>query len=422
MFKGFTDKQKEVISQPLRKLTIYTGAVRSGKSFLSYFDIPRLIDEFGVKARGIILGKTLGTIQENIIRPMKELFGDKCIGDIHSDATGNRYVTIFGCNVRCVGANDKKSEGKIRGATYAWAVCDEVSMYPELVFDVLMARLSEPNAKCVCTTNPENPNHWFKVRFIDNLLIDKAVYTFTIFDNPTLTQEYIDQIQSVYKGTELYDRLILGQWVSSIGAIYKKFIAEESAFVVDNVDARDIVDISIGIDFGENTSATTFVCTGLKRNYAGIIPLVAERITEHGDVRLLQEQFIKFVKKCIAMGWRPNNAYYDCAQWTLGRSLESAVINAGISLRVQPCVKDEILERIKLELVLIGAYKLKVLKGCTQVIDALKNAQWESHGAIEVRQDIIDKNNPVDILDALEYSFQKWSDLLLKMTLYGGNR
>ena len=177
-FNGFTQKQAEILKQPRHKLNIYTGAVRSGKTVLTYFDIPELIKEFP-KGRGILLGKTLGTIEENILKPMRDIYGDY-VGDIKSDASGNRYVTIFGAKIRCVGANDKSSDGKIRGATYSWAVCDEVSLYPENVFDMLMSRLSEPNAKCICTTNPDNPQHWFKVRFIDNTKIDCAVYNFTI--------------------------------------------------------------------------------------------------------------------------------------------------------------------------------------------------------------------------------------------------
>lgn len=52
------------------------------------------------------------------------------------------------------------------------------------------------------------------------------------------------------------------------------------------------------------------------------------------------------------------------------------------------------------------------------MIKAFKEATWEEKK--EERLDIVGKNNPVDMLDAAEYSFQRWSDNLLKMTLYGG--
>lgn len=414
-FNGFTEKQAEIIKRTLKRLVVLSGAVRSGKTFLSYFMIPLLISEFGQKARGIILGKTLGTIEENILAPMRELFNEN-VSDVWADATGNRYVNIFGAKIRCVGANDKKSEGKIRGTTYSWAVCDEVTLYPENVFAMLMARLSESNAKCICTTNPEDPNHWFKVRYIDNKKIEIETHTFTIDDNPLLDKSYVDNLKMIYEGTELYDRLILGLWVSSCGAIYKKFIAEPEKFILDDINKNEFMDYAIGIDFGENKSSTTFVLVGLRNNMKGIVFLEEERINEHGDAGLLQRQFVDFVKKCYMNGWRPTNAYYDVEQWTLGRSLESAVV--GLPIKVQECIKDPIKDRIHLTQVLMGKYKLQVLKRCKEMIKAFKEATWAEKK--EERLDIVGANNPVDMLDSAEYSFQRWSDNLFKITLYGG--
>lgn len=414
-FNGFTQKQAEIIKQPRHKLNIYTGAVRSGKTVLTYFDIPELIKEFP-KGRGILLGKTLGTIEENILKPMRDIYGDY-VGDIKSDASGNRYVTIFGAKIRCVGANDKSSDGKIRGATYSWAVCDEVSLYPENVFDMLMSRLSEPNAKCICTTNPDNPQHWFKVRFIDNTEIDCAVYNFTIEDNPILPRDYVENLKKIYAGTELYDRLILGLWVSGNGAIYKKFIAEEESFITENAKNGDYISYNIGVDFGENTSATTFELVGLKRNFKGITILEDDVITEHGDTALLQKQFISFVKRCIANGYIPRQCFYDNEQKTLGRSLESAVINAGIPLVVKPCIKERIIERIHQFQTLMGAYMFEIDKKCDKTIKAYKEAVWAENK--EERLDIVSPENPVDKLDSVEYAVQEWMKNLMAVALYG---
>lgn len=414
-FDGFTEKQASILKQPRHKLNIYTGAVRSGKTVLTYFDIPELIKEFP-NSRGILLGKTLGTIEENILKPMRDIYGEY-VGDIRSDASGNRYVIIFGAKIRCVGANDKSSDGKIRGATYSWAVCDEVSLYPENVFDMLMSRLSEPNAKCICTTNPDNPQHWFKVRFIDNDEIDCAVYNFTIEDNPILPRDYVENLKKIYAGTELYDRLILGLWVSGNGAIYKKFIAEEENFITESVQNSDYISYNIGVDFGENTSATTFELVGLKRNFKGIKILEEEVIIEHGDTALLQKQFVDFVKRCIANGYIPRQCFYDNEQKTLGRSLESAVVNAGIPLVVKPCIKERIIERIHQFQTLMGAYMFEIDKKCVKTIKAYKEAVWAENK--EERLDIVSPENPVDKLDSVEYATQEWMKNLIAVALYG---
>ena len=417
-FNGFTKKQAEILKQPKKRLNIYTGAVRSGKTVLTYFDIPELIAEFK-GGRGILLGKTLGTVEENILKPMRDLYGD-LVGDIKSDASGNRYVVIFGEKTRCVGANDKASEGKIRGATYSWAVCDEVSLYPENVFDMLMSRLSEPNAKCICTTNPDNPQHWFKVRFIDNQDIDCAVYNFTIEDNPILPKEYVENLKKIYSGTELYDRLILGLWVSGNGAIYKKFIAEESNFLAQKDLKDDFVAYNIGVDFGENTSATTFELVGLKRNFKGIRVLEEEVITEHGDPKLLQNQFVAFVKRCYSNGYLPKLALYDNEQATLGRGLESACLLAGLPIMVKPCKKDKIIERIHQFQTLMGAYMFEIERKCEKTIKAYKEAVWAENK--EERLDIVSPTNPVDILDSVEYAAQPWIKDLMTVALYGDRK
>ena len=418
-FKGFTQKQAAIIKKPLKRLVVLSGAVRSGKTFLSYFMIPLLIKEFGINSRGIVLGKTLGMIEENILIPMRELFGYKFIGDIKSDTSGNRYVNIFGAKVRCVGANDKKSDGKIRGTTYSWAVCDEVATYPENVFHMLMSRLSEPNAKCICTTNPENPSHWFKVRYIDNPKIEIDVYNFKIDDNPTLTVDYVENLKNIYRGTELYDRLIDGLWVSGQGAIYKNFIINKDKFIKTIENNNKFIEYSVGIDFGENKSSTTFSCIGLWRGSRGFSVLADERINTHGTPQDLQDKFIRFLERCISKGWKPSYCYYDNAQCTLGKGLQSAVAKKGYEIGVVQCVKDQIIERIHQIQTLFGAGMIEINVECKESIKAFSDALWADD---ETRLDEVSPTNPIDMLDAIEYAFQKWSKNLLLMALYGGKK
>ena len=415
-FNGFSRKQIEVIRQGYSALTILTGGVRGGKTFLTYFFIPELIAKFP-NSKGIIIGKTLASLSENVLDPMREIYGDKAVGAVKTGQDGKKYVILWGTKVRCVGANDGKAENKIRGATYGWAVGDEVSTWDKGTFDMLMSRLSEPNAVCVVTTNPDEPTHWFNKNYIEKEGIDKKVYTFTIDDNPYLDKHFVENLKNIYRGTELYDRLILGKWASGSGAIYKRFIIEEDRYVVDDWDKKDLVDYAIGIDFGENVSATTFKLLGLQRNYNGIVILEEEHITQHKDTALLQEQFIAFLRKCLANGWNISRAYYDNAQKTLGESLKSAVVRAGLPCLVEPCIKENISERVKQEIVLFGAYRLHILRRCEWSIKAFKNAVYKED--TDERLDEVSPDNPIDDLDAIEYAFQKWSKGLIRRALYG---
>ncbi len=52
----------------------------------------------------------------------------------------------------------------------------------------------------------------------------------TIFYNPFLPQEFVEQLCKEYEGTIYYDRLILGLWKRAEGAIYKRFADNPEKF------------------------------------------------------------------------------------------------------------------------------------------------------------------------------------------------
>ena len=108
-----------------------------------------------------------------------------------------------------VGANDERSQDKIRGMTCAGAYCDEISLYPESFFKMLLSRLSVRGSKVFATTNPDSPYHWLKVDYLDNKELDIKIFHFTLDDNPNLDPEYVKQISKEYTGL-WYKRFILG--------------------------------------------------------------------------------------------------------------------------------------------------------------------------------------------------------------------
>lgn len=392
-------------------MNIFEGAVRSGKTVLSFFYIPMLLEMFP-NGKGIIIGKTLAALDSNILEPMRELYGYKFVSDVRTLSSGVKYVTIFGRDVRCVGANDKRSEGKIRGSTYAWAIGDEVTLWDKAVMDMLVSRLSEKGAVGVYTTNTDSPAHWFKKHYIDNDKIDKAVYSFGIDDNPTLDPDYVADLKKTYEGTELYDRFILGKWASGYGSIYKNFIINKNKLVLQAACSKDYVDYAIGIDFGESRSATTFCLLGLKRNYSGITVLEEGYITDHGTVEKVQEQFIAFLRKCIDRGYYPTRAYYDCAQVTLGESLRYAAAQKGFGIIVKPCIKEKIKERVQQGIALFGRGMLEICQHCKHTIEAFETAVWS-----DTEERLDDFTSNIDSIDATEYAWQAWAKNLMMICL-----
>lgn len=175
-----------------------------------------------------MLGKTMATLKRNVLNDMFEIVGPENYKWINRQ---EGELLILGRRVYCFGANNEDAESKIRGATFAGAYCDECTLYPQSVFNQLMARLSVKGAQCFCNTNPDNPYHWFYTDYIINDNIkDKKVWLFTMDDNLSLDPDYVKSLKEMYTGV-WYDRMIEGKWVAAEGRIYDMF--DPSIHVVD---------------------------------------------------------------------------------------------------------------------------------------------------------------------------------------------
>src|SRR5699024_11032627 len=118
-------------------------------------------------------------------------------------------------------ASDSKAEKVLRGLTCAGAYVDEVTVVDEQFFVQLLGRMSVPDAQLFGTTNPDNPAHWLKRRYLDRIdrLPDWCSFEFTLDDNPALEQSYKASIRREYTGL-WHRRYILGEWVAAEGAVF----------------------------------------------------------------------------------------------------------------------------------------------------------------------------------------------------------
>lgn len=211
-------KQRHVLENIDRRINIATGSVRSGKTVST--ELAWLVYAAKMAPPGDLLmcGKTLAALERNVINPLLDLaspFITKRRG-----MSGGHELYIGGRRVYMVGANDERSEGKIRGMTLAGAYGDEITLWPESFFNMLLSRLSLAGAKFIGTTNPDNPAHWLKKKYLDRRAeLDMRVWEFVLEDNPHLPPEYVDALKREYVGL-WYRRYILGQWVAAEGAIF----------------------------------------------------------------------------------------------------------------------------------------------------------------------------------------------------------
>jgi len=215
-----TPKQYEYIRNATHRWNVKEGAVRSGKSYVDIDTIipMRIRQRSGKSGLNIILGVSKETIERNILQPMRERYTDALVGTIN-----NRNIAqICGEPVYCLGAEKVSQVAKIQGSSIKYAYGDEVAKWNRQVFEMLQSRLDKSYSCFDGAFNPESPQHWLKA-FLDRDDIDIYRQHYTLFDNPTLPPEFVDNICREYRGTVYYDRLVLGEWALAEGLIYSMY-------------------------------------------------------------------------------------------------------------------------------------------------------------------------------------------------------
>lgn len=226
-WKEFSPKALDFLRNSDCRLNILHGSVRSSKTINCTV---RWLDYLATGPQGdlCMMGRTTATLQRNVLNDMFDIVGPENYKWVNRQ---QGELKVFGRRIYCFGANNEDAESKIRGATFAGSYCDEVTLYPQSVFNQLMARMSIPGAQCFCNTNPDNPYHWFYTDYIMNDNIqDKKVWKFLMEDNLSLNADYITSLKQMYTGV-WYERMILGNWVAAEGRIYDMF--NEQTHMID---------------------------------------------------------------------------------------------------------------------------------------------------------------------------------------------
>lgn len=239
----FSEKQLEFYQNASHRWNFKTGAVRSGKTYADYFTIPKRIRaRIGKPGLSFIFGVSKATIERNILEPMRVIWGPELVGDIKMDNT----AYLFGDTVYCLGCEKVSQVAKIRGASIKYAYGDEVAEWNPEVFELIKSRLDKEYSCFDGALNPEGPNHWLK-QFLDS---DADIYNqhYTIFDNPFLPQEFIENLCKEYEGTVYYDRYIKGLWALAEGAIYPMYL--DALFTEMPCKMPEFERLCLSIDYG----------------------------------------------------------------------------------------------------------------------------------------------------------------------------
>lgn len=399
-----TPKQTEYLKSKDNRINILYGSVRSGKTWISLLKWSLWIAQQPPKGDFIMIGRTLTTLKRNCLVVLEEIIGQSNI----TYSIPQKKAVIFGRTVWLEGAADARSEGKIRGQTLKGAYVDELTLIPEDFYLMLVSRLSLSGAKLFATTNPDSPKHYVKTTIIDNDEIDKNIVKFTLDENTFIEKYEREQIKKVYSASKVHwERFILGNFTSADGLIYSAFANNSEQYLITSIPP--LMEISIGLDFGGEKSATAIVATGITANYKKLIVLASERYYNKDYINGITAQdvdkiAINFARKIIKHYGRCDYLEWDNESTFLGNSVKVAFEKANLPVTVRPCYKSTIKNRIDCTIRLIGEGRFFWTRESQTVKEALELAVWNPK---EDCQRLDDGTTPIDDLDALEYTFSR---------------
>ena len=217
----FSPKQLEFIKNCTAKWNMAHGSVRTGKTVCTVFAF--LMDCMNCPGTKIyIVGHTFDTAYRNIVKLI--LYSEELSMFRPFCSWSGKKLYFKDKEITVLGAKDEGSIGAFQGDTYDLCYCDEITLYPQSIIEMINSRLSKPHSKAFATMNPTYPEHIIK-QWIDRAFQGDPNYYalhFTLEDNPFVDQNYKDMLKNSSTGI-FYKRNYLGLWCLAEGAIFDFF-------------------------------------------------------------------------------------------------------------------------------------------------------------------------------------------------------
>ncbi|WP_029923873.1 PBSX family phage terminase large subunit [Nocardia otitidiscaviarum] len=403
-----------IVESQRHRISIWSGAVRSGKTIASILAFYGAVVEAPNTGLILICGRTLQTIERNILEPMQDeaVFGPWA-REVHH-TRGSNIAVIFGRTVHLIGASDVRAEGKLRGLTACLALVDEATLLPENFWNQLLARLSVPGARCLATTNPDNPQHYLKVNFIDRAGepdMRLGAWDFTLDDNPSLHPDYVASLKAENQGL-FYLRNILGQWVAADGAVYDCF--DQSRHVIAWADLPEMQwYIGVGVDHGTtNPTAATMLGLGVDN----VLYAVDEWRYEpsNREARRTNVQLSEGLREWLTGPHHPSDDPDNPPRITCPVAVDPSAADYRVQLKQDglstvPAMND-VLYGIRTVSALFSVDKLKIADRCTALLKEIPGYVWDTKATEEGKDQPIKLND--HSCDSLRYSIttteRKW--------------
>ena len=405
----FSKKQEDFLGGDLRRINLLYGSVRSGKTWISLLKWACWIREQPINKEFLMVGKTVTTLKRNCLGLLETLIGDNITYSI-----SQKKATIFGRTVWLEGANDERSESKIRGMTLLGCYIDELTQIPQDFYLMALSRLSEKGAVFLATTNPDHPKHYVKTEIIDNDLLDKQVIKFLLDDNIFLDETYKENLKNEYNGV-YYERFINGNFIRAEGLVFPDIANNLDKYIISKEEApKQYKNIGVGYDLGGNKSNFALICTGITADNMAVVLRGIEIVPEElnlADVERIAIDFIEGVERDYnakmdkqtvqRMLNKVRYCYIDDNYYTTVNSLNNwrYIFDSAARIKSSMPLEDRPLMLNKL----MAQGRFKMIEGeCEPLIEQLENAVFDDRAEKAIICD--DGSMNIDCIDAFFYS------------------
>lgn len=397
----WSPKQASYLAHSDAFINVADGAIRSGKTHAA---LARFA-EFCLTAPSgdlAVFGKTERTVKRNVVNELKRLLPGAVR---YVQGAGELYV--FGRLCWVIGANNIAAEEKVRGMTLAGAYCNEVTLYPQEVFDQTIARtLTIPDARIFADCNPDSPYHWMNTDYLEAGHSRDYLkrWRFRLPDNPILTDDAIDKAKALWgKGSLFYRRNIDGEWVLAEGSVYDMFSPQEHLVsdwrdVWGQPKAPPFEKVVVGADYGTAT-VTALVALGL---YRGVWYAFDEHRYDAqgtGKQKTDAEHSLDVQRFMFRIGARASSIEMDPS----AASFKLQLKNDGV--RPIRDANNDVLDGIRVTGTALTAGTLKIHANCEQLIREFPSYVWDEK-AQERGEDKPMKAHDHS-LDALRYAIMR---------------
>lgn len=338
----------------------------------------------GPKGDGMIIGVSRDSIQRNVIPTLYKILG------FPLPTSKTMQATLYGRTIYFVGAHDESSVRKIQGSTLAFAYVDEATCIPEPFWKMLLSRLSITGSQLFATCNPEGPGHFIKKNFIDRAHeLDLISWSFTLDDNPALSEEYKNNLKKEYSGT-WFARYILGQWTVAHGLVYDSYSFQNLYSKPQNNPNYYIM----GIDYGTTNPTAAVIIAVTPHQWPQL--RVEQEFYYDSAVRgrsKTDEELVQDLKEFI--GYKNMSAIY----------IDPAAASLKIALRQSdlPVIdaKNDVILGIKIVSKFLSNLNLLIHESCKTLIEQIQTYAWDPKAADRGEDKPINKDNHQ--VDALRY-------------------